>query len=186
MAENGCRHCRYRCATCILRDLDEARSRIREDRGILIQRFPELDVKVQANKIGPIERALTRALSFVFVMRYHFKKPAIFSSLYGRTHICDHPVYNRCTVYEIDGKGLAVIQQRFNSINKSTRWTEIDSWLTDALYLHPKFKEFFDKRAGEKIGDIYPTVTLRQIMWALKMKPLKKERWETVFDRCDI
>ena len=120
------------------------------------------------------------------IMRYHFKKPAIFSRLYGRTYICDHPVYNRCTIYEIDGKGLAVIQQRFNSINKSTRWTEIDPWLTDALYLHPKFKEFFDERAGEKIGDIYPTVTLRQIMWALKMKPLKKERWETAFDRRDI
>lgn len=120
------------------------------------------------------------------IMRYHFKKPAIFSSLYGRTHICDHPVYNRCTVYEIDGKGLAVIQQKFDPSDKSTKWTDIDPWFTDVLYLHPKFKEFFDKRAGEKIGDIYPTVTLRQIMWALKMKPLKRERWETVFDRRDI
>lgn len=81
---------------------------------------------------------------------------------------------------------MAVIQQRFNSTNKSTRWTEIDPWLTDALYLHPKFKQFFDERAGVKVGDIYPTVTLRQIMWALKMKPLKRERWETVFDRKDI
>ena len=120
------------------------------------------------------------------IMRYHFKKPAIFSSLYGRSHICNHPVYNRCTVYEIGGKGLAVIQQRFDSTNKSTRWMEIDPWLTDALYLHPKFKQFFDERAGVKDGDIYPTVTLRQIMWALKMKPLKRERWETVFDRKDI
>ena len=120
------------------------------------------------------------------IMRYHFKKPAIFSRLYGRTHICDHPVYNRCTLYEIGDKGLAVIQQRFDPSDKSTKWTEIDPWFTDVLYLHPKFKEFFDKRAGEKIGDIYPTVTLRQIMWALKMKPLKRERWETVFDRRDI
>ena len=123
---------------------------------------------------------------FCFAMRYHFKKPSIFSSLYGRTYICDHPVYNRCTVYEIGDKGLAVIQQRFDPSDKSTKWTEIDPWFTDALYLHPKFKEFFDERSGEKIGDIYPTVTLRQIMWALKMKPLKKERWETVFDRRDI
>ena len=29
----------------------------------------------------------------------------------------------------------------------------------------------------------YPTVTVRQIMWALRMKPIKRERWETVFDR---
>lgn len=32
----------------------------------------------------------------------------------------------------------------------------------------------------------YGTVTVRQIMWALKMKPIQKERWETVFDRRDI
>jgi len=31
-----------------------------------------------------------------------------------------------------------------------------------------------------------PTVTVRQIMWALKMKPIKKEKWETCFDRRDI
>ena len=33
---------------------------------------------------------------------------------------------------------------------------------------------------------LYPTVTIRQIMWALKIKPIPKERWETVFDRSDI
>ncbi len=33
---------------------------------------------------------------------------------------------------------------------------------------------------------VYPTVTIRQIMWALKMKPLARERWETVFDRKNI
>jgi len=27
---------------------------------------------------------------------------------------------------------------------------------------------------------------VRQIMWALKMKPIKRERWETVFDRKEI
>lgn len=51
-------------------------------------------------------------------MRYHYEKPAIYSSLYG----------DKCT----DG--------------------------------------------------LYPTVTIRQIMWALKMKPLPRERWETCFD----
>ena len=83
-------------------------------------------------------------------------------------------------------KGLAIIQQRFNSDTKETWWSEIDPWLTDSLYLHPKFKEFFDKRAGERKDGLYPTVTIRQIMWALKMKPLRRERWETCFDRRDI
>ena len=44
-------------------------------------------------------------------------------------------------------------------------------------------KEFFDNRSGKCNDGIYPTVTIRQIMWALKMKPIKRERWETCFDR---
>ena len=117
-------------------------------------------------------------------MRYHYEKPAIYSSMYGDTYICDHPVYDRCTLYKIDNKGLAVIQQR--SDKKLSWWSELDPWLTDALYLHPKFKDFFDKRAGECTDGLYPTVTIRQIMWALKMKPIPRERWETCFDRKDI
>ena len=69
---------------------------------------------------------------------------------------------------------------------KSTYWAEVDSWLTDSLYLHPKFKEYFDSRSGECTDGLYPTVTIRQIMWALKMKPIQRQRWETCFDRRDI
>lgn len=119
-------------------------------------------------------------------MRYHYEKPSIYVSLYGKIHICDHPVYDKCTLYKQGNKGLAIIQQRYNPETKQTYWTDIDPWLTDDLYLHKKFKEFFDKRAGEPTNDIYPTVTIRQIMWALKMKPLPRERWETCFDRRDI
>jgi hypothetical protein len=103
--------------------------------------------------------------------------------MYGTTYSCEHPVYSECTLFKIGDKGLAIIQQRFDISNKSTSWGEIDPWLTDSLYLHPKFKEFFDERAGSGKDGLYPTVTIRQIMWALKMKPLKKERWETCFDR---
>lgn len=119
-------------------------------------------------------------------MRYHHKKPKIYLSMYGEIYICNHPVYDRCTLYKIEDKGLAIIQQRFNPENKTTWWTELDAWLTDELYLHPKFKDFFDKRAGKCENGLYPTVTIRQIMWALKMKPIKRERWETCFDRRDI
>ena len=120
-------------------------------------------------------------------MRYHHEKPKIYSSIYGFTYRCDHPVYNKCTLYRIGDRGLAVIQQRFNNITKLTRWSEIDPWLTDHLYLHPKFKQFFDERSGLCTDDgLYPTVTIRQIMWALKMKPIAKERWETCFDRRNI
>lgn len=119
-------------------------------------------------------------------MRYHYEKPSIYLSMYGTTYACDHPIYDRCTLYLIDGRGLAVIQQRHDPVSKTTWWTEIDPWLTDPLYLHPGFKKFFDERAGEGGDGLYPTVTIRQIMWALKKKPLKKERWETTFDRREI
>ena len=119
-------------------------------------------------------------------MRYHYTKPKLYSSMYGQIYSCNHPVYSRCTLYLINDKGLAVIQQRFKPRLKYTYWTEIDNWLTDAIYLHPKFKEFFDNRAGTCTDGLYPTVTVRQIMWALKMKPIPRERWETCFDKKDI
>lgn len=119
-------------------------------------------------------------------MRYHYEKPNIYLSMYGDTYECDHPIYDRCTLFRIDDYGLAVIQQRFDSDIKSTWWGEVDPWLTDDLYLHPNFKEYFDERAGECTDGLYPTVTIRQLMWALKLKPMKKERWETCFDRRDI
>lgn len=119
-------------------------------------------------------------------MRYHYEKPSLYLSKYGNTYICNHPVYNRCTLYLINNKGLAIIQQRFDPETKTTWWSEIDPWLTDELYLNPGFKEYFDERSSECKDGLYSTVTIRQIMWALKIKPLKKERWDTTFDRRNI
>lgn len=119
-------------------------------------------------------------------MRHHYDKPDIYLSMYGETYICDHPVYNRCTLYRIGERGLAVIQQRFCEGNKSTYWSELDPWLTDELYLHPRFRETFDIYSRVSEDDIYPTLTIRQMMWALKMKPLPREPWETAFDRRTI
>lgn len=120
---------------------------------------------------------LTRA------MRYHYEKPPIYLSMYGSTYQCNHDVYGACTLYQIGERGLAVIQQRYDESTKHTWWGEIDPWLTDDLYLHPNFANYFSQRSGPPIDGLYPTVTIRQIMWALKMKPLPKERWETCFDR---
>lgn len=116
-------------------------------------------------------------------MRYHYEKPSVYSTMYGSTYTCNHPVYDKCTLYIIGDKGLSVIQQRYDPETKSTTWGEIDPWLTDSLYLHPKFEEFFNERSGEATDGLYPTVTVRQIMWALKCKPIPRERWETCFDR---
>ena len=116
-------------------------------------------------------------------MRYHYEKPKYYSSIYGSIHNCSHPIYDKCTLFEIDDRGLAVIQQRFNYENKTTYWENVDPWLIDDVYLHPNFEVFFNERAGICENGLYPTVTIRQLMWGLKMKPLKRERWETCFDR---
>ena len=71
------------------------------------------------------------------------KKPSIYLSTYGSTYECDHPIYDRCTLFKMEKKELVVVRQRFDSTEKITWWGEIDPWLTDTLYLHPKFKEFF-------------------------------------------
>lgn len=116
-------------------------------------------------------------------MRYHYEKPTLYSSRYGSIYNCDHPAYNKCILFKINSRRLVVIQQRHNKSDKTTYWDKIDPWLVDELYLHTKFEEFFNKRAGECIDGLYPTVTVRQIMCGLKMKPLRRERWETCFDR---
>ena len=102
-------------------------------------------------------------------MRYHYEKPSIYLSMYGETYICDHHVYDNCTLYQIDKKGLVVIQQCYDPKTKRTWWTEIDPWITDDLYLHTKFKEFFDVRSGPCRDGLYLTVAIRQIMWFLKI-----------------
>lgn len=119
-------------------------------------------------------------------MRYHFEKPIYYESHYGEHYECNHSLYSHGTLYKIGEKGIVVIQQRFDPNKKITWWDEIDPWITDPIYLHPSFRMIFDEYAKPCEKGLYPTMTVRQIMWSLKMKPLPKERWETVFDRKDI
>ena len=119
-------------------------------------------------------------------MRYHYEKPLYFKNTYGIVYKCPHTVYTYCTLFKIGDIGLAVIQQRYISETKHTYWGPIDEWLCNELYLHPEFKNYFDKYAKECRDGLYPTVTIRQIMWGLKMKPIKREPWETAFDHAPI
>ena len=119
-------------------------------------------------------------------MRYFTTVPEASISVFGETYTCDHPVYSRCTLYRGSGLGLAVIQQYYIPESKHTYWAEVQPWLANAIYLEAGFSGYFRKHAGHGRNGLYPTVTVRQLMWALRMKPLKKERWETVFDRKDI
>lgn len=119
-------------------------------------------------------------------MRYHTKPPETSVRQYGETYVCNHPVYNRCTLYRIENRGLAVIQQRYSERNKHTWWTEADPWVANALFLNDKFRMLLLERARQPVNGLYPTITVRQAMWAAKMKPIKRQRWETVFDHKDI
>lgn len=120
-------------------------------------------------------------------MRYHHEKPQHYIQIFGEIYTCNHPVYSRCTLFKIRERGLAVIQQYYEPETKKTLWKEVENWIANELYLHKDFKRYFDERSGLVDNDgLYPTVTVRQIMWALRMKPLKRERWETVFDRKEI
>lgn len=119
-------------------------------------------------------------------MRYFYEKPQYYKAKYGMMYDGNHPVYDKCTLYKINDRGLGVIQQRYDQTTKRTWWGEIDTWLIDDIYLHPKFKQFFEERSGTIQNGIYPTVSIRQVMWALKMKPIPRQRWETCFDRRNI
>ena len=77
-------------------------------------------------------------------MRYRYEKPSKYSSRYGETYICDHPVHHRRTLFVIGNKGLSIIQQRYNPNTKSTWWGEIDPWFTDDLYF--LIGKLFDSR----------------------------------------
>ena len=110
-------------------------------------------------------------------MKYFYEYEVEQNSKYT-AHV-DHPLYSSCSLYTEKGKGLAVVQRRFNPKMKVFFWSYVDPGLVDDIFSHGKFGEYFAKKCGECTDGLYPTVTVRQIMWALKMKPLRKEWWES-------
>lgn len=117
-------------------------------------------------------------MGFIFLpMRYHYEKPDSWTRKHGEVYACDHVLYSRCTLYRKGTKGLAVIQERFNPRFKCIFYGPIDPWLVDEIYLNPKFDSYFDENSGEAKDGVFPTVEIRKIMWALRMKPLKQPDW---------
>ena len=113
-----------------------------------------------------------------FIMKYYYEKPETWTNT-GQTYICDHPLYNRCTLFTKGKKGLAVIQEHFNEKTKARWWGTIEPWLASDIYNNGNFNGYFQENAKTaNENGLYPTVTVRKIMWALRMKPLRKEYWE--------
>lgn len=111
-------------------------------------------------------------------MKYHYEKPQTWTTKHASVYKCDHGVYTYCTLYRRGELGLAVVQQRWNPEMKVSWWGAIDPWLIDDIYNQPFFESFFFENADENENGIFPTVSVRKIMWALRMKPLPKEPWE--------
>lgn len=117
-------------------------------------------------------------------MRYHYKYPDIQIPTFGETYICNHPIYIAGTLFRNGSLGLILIQQRFEE--RKTFWGPIDACLANDIYVHKDFRKLFHEYAGMQTDGYFPTITVRHAMHWLKMKPLKKERWETCFDRTII
>ncbi len=116
-------------------------------------------------------------------MRYHAKKPSIVIHIYGEHYECNHLVYNSGTLFRIKDQGFVIIQQYFNTTTKQTYWSDLEDWIANAIYLHKDFMLLFKKYAKVRENGLYPTITVRHAMHWLKMKPIAKQPWETIFDR---
>jgi hypothetical protein len=112
-------------------------------------------------------------------MRYYTEKPKDATSTRRYTYRCDHPLYSACTLIRKDELGLAIIQQRFNGRLKIFWYGPIESWLVDEIVAHPGFESYFVDHAEKATDGLYPTVEIRRLMWALRMKPLEKAAWES-------
>ena len=117
-------------------------------------------------------------------MRYFTEKPKDVNYAQQFTYKCDHPLYSECTLFKNGSRGLAVIQKRFNARLKIFWYGPIELWLIQEILKQNTFEQYFDEHSNELIDGLYPTVTVRQLMWALKMKPLRKEWWESQEKQC--
>lgn len=92
---------------------------------------------------------------------------------------CNHPLYSSCSLCKRGEKGLAIIQKRFNPKLKIFWYGPIDSRLMNDIVRNKRFDAYFAEHCGDADDGIFPTVEIRSIMWALRMKPLRKEWWES-------
>lgn len=75
------------------------------------------------------------------------EQPERWTNYYSTVYKCNHPVYDSGTLYlNSQGKGLVVIQQRFNLRTKATFWGPIDPWLCDKIYLSYGLKHSFSEK----------------------------------------
>lgn len=102
-------------------------------------------------------------------MRYYYEKPEYYTVTKAKTVTTDDELYSQCTLYEVDGKGLKVVQLRFNPKLKVFFYGPIDDYLIDDIFSRNGFKELLTEPP-------YKTIDVRKLMWKLRMKPLKNSQ----------
>ena len=99
---------------------------------------------------------------------------------YSKTVKCNHPLFSAYTVYSKGDLGIGVIQQKFNEKLKCSWWGPVDVALANDIFESENFSEWFNRNAKLPNEDgMYIVMEVRKLMYALGMKPLKKEFWET-------
>lgn len=111
-------------------------------------------------------------------MKYFYVKPENYIRLYGKDISVNHPLIRSGTLFTEGGRGFIVVQQRFEKLSKSFYWSSIDDYLCNDIYLNPNFPKIFREIAKGQTDELYPIITVRRLMWALRMKPLRKEYYE--------
>lgn len=98
-------------------------------------------------------------------------------------YVKSHRLYYSVSTLFTDGaKGISVIQQRWNPETKCTWWGPINPRIADDILDSPRLASYFAEHATEPDADgLYFTITLRKLMWALGMRAMRKEFWETHF-----
>jgi len=99
---------------------------------------------------------------------------------------CSHLVYERCTVLFDEKKCVRIVQQHYNPETRHTWWAEVDPKLLSLICCQNKSYEWFNEKAVPLDSKVIPAYTIRQVMWALRVKPMPKLPWETSFDHSPI
>lgn len=121
-------------------------------------------------------------VSLFFIMKYYYEPSDNAQVGAGEIYICDHPLFNKGTLFRIGSKGLIIVQEHYNKKTKARWWGPVVPWLSYDIYTNSNFASFFEKTASEcDENGLFPVISVRKVMWALRMKPLRKELWENGF-----
>lgn len=110
-------------------------------------------------------------------MRYFYEESKINTPIFGKVYANENSLYRSSTLYFEKGRGLCVVRLRFDENSKSFYFSHLEYSLANNIYLSDGFKEYFNSHARKYP---YPVVNVRKIMWALRMKPLRKEFYEEI------